>query len=264
MEWILLLVPLLMTLGVAIALILAYRLHQWNSIYRELAKKYRGQFYLRFLLPQLAFRYGQQSIRIENYHRRFFWRRPVTRLQMPWPDRQTVFEVTNQNFGSHLWGGFRYTQLTWNDPTLDASLITRLGSGNQERAWIHAEANQRLTQLLQRLQPRSFNLLIRRGLATVTCGPFLNSKQQLEDLLQLSWQLIDQWRIGQPVGLDFVAAEKLAITAQSTCPVCNQHLTSPVAVCVRCRTPHCQECWEYNGGCATFACGEKRCDSTQL
>lgn len=258
MEWLLVLIPLLLVSIVAVALVLAYRLHLWNSTYRELAKKYRGQFYTRYLLPQLAFRYGQQACRIENFYRRFFWRRPATRIQLEWPDRDAVLEVTSPQYGSRLWGGFRYTQVCWNEPQLDLNLLTRLGPADQQRGWINSESASRLQQLLNRLQPRDFNLLIRRGRAEVTCGPFQSQKQQVEDLLQLSWQFLDQLKAGQTMGLDFLTAHGTSNSSQTICPVCNQTIAEPVATCMTCRTPHCQECWEYNGGCAKFACGEKR------
>ncbi len=262
MELILVLVPLAMTIIVALALVLAYRLHQWNSTYRELAKRYRGQFYSRLLLPQMAFRYGQNHCRLENFYRRFFWRRPVTRVLMNWPDRQAVLEITSHRFGSRLWGGFRYSMAKWNEPILDDQMATRLGPGDEGRDWINSDSAQRLLQLLNRLQPREFNLLIRNGTASVTCGPFLSRRQQLEDLLQLTWQLLDQLKLGRTQGLDFLSSDPAAAASptiqQGLCPVCNQQLTDTVAICIGCRTPHCQDCWEYNGGCATFACGEKR------
>jgi hypothetical protein len=42
------------------------------------------------------------------------------------------------------------------------------------------------------------------------------------------------------------------------CPVCVSLLESEVVLCIRCRTPHHQGCWEYTRECATFACGGRR------
>lgn len=44
----------------------------------------------------------------------------------------------------------------------------------------------------------------------------------------------------------------------SVCQVCGAGLEDrSVVFCRSCRTPHHDECWNYNGGCSTFACGEK-------
>ncbi|MHC4778386.1 MAG: RING finger protein [Planctomycetota bacterium] len=46
--------------------------------------------------------------------------------------------------------------------------------------------------------------------------------------------------------------------APGSCPTCGSDLETDVVWCKRCRTPHHKECWRYNRGCATFACGEDR------
>lgn len=41
------------------------------------------------------------------------------------------------------------------------------------------------------------------------------------------------------------------------CPVCGQVLGRPISACASCHTPHHADCWEYNEGCAVYACGSK-------
>ena len=38
------------------------------------------------------------------------------------------------------------------------------------------------------------------------------------------------------------------------CPVCASRIGGEVHTCERCDTPHHTDCWDYNGGCAIFAC----------
>jgi hypothetical protein len=46
----------------------------------------------------------------------------------------------------------------------------------------------------------------------------------------------------------------------SFCQVCGGSLgQGVVAYCVRCATPHHDDCWAYAGECSTFACQERRC-----
>jgi hypothetical protein len=42
------------------------------------------------------------------------------------------------------------------------------------------------------------------------------------------------------------------------CLICVSALESEIVLCIRCRTPHHQGCWEYAGECALFACGGRR------
>jgi hypothetical protein len=43
------------------------------------------------------------------------------------------------------------------------------------------------------------------------------------------------------------------------CQVCGSRIPAEGRVyCRKCRTPHHDECWKYNGKCSTFGCGETR------
>lgn len=41
------------------------------------------------------------------------------------------------------------------------------------------------------------------------------------------------------------------------CRVCGTGLATQVVGCPRCDTPHHADCWDYAGGCSTYACGAK-------
>jgi len=51
---------------------------------------------------------------------------------------------------------------------------------------------------------------------------------------------------------------ELATTAyapsEAVCRVCGTTVGDVPVVCPECLTPHHRDCWEYNGGCATYAC----------
>mgnify|MGYP006286410321 CR=1 FL=1 len=53
------------------------------------------------------------------------------------------------------------------------------------------------------------------------------------------------------------SAEDLCETAEERmieCPVCGSPIEDEPRYCPRCDTPHHQDCWDYVGGCAIFAC----------
>jgi hypothetical protein len=49
-----------------------------------------------------------------------------------------------------------------------------------------------------------------------------------------------------PLGVD---------TRRGHCLVCGDPLVKCTVFCATCSTPHHEECWSYNGQCATFGCG---------
>ena len=68
-------------------------------------------------------------------------------------------------------------------------------------------------------------------------------------------------RLGAVTGLKVGVQIEAVETARGVCQVCGAEMEAPVA-CARCKTPHHRECWDYVGGCSTFACGEKQCVAT--
>lgn len=47
------------------------------------------------------------------------------------------------------------------------------------------------------------------------------------------------------------------------CKVCGERVILDRIDCRRCETPHHRDCWEYNGRCAVYACGETRFDTPE-
>ncbi|MBI4864483.1 MAG: hypothetical protein HY815_30125 [Candidatus Riflebacteria bacterium] len=45
---------------------------------------------------------------------------------------------------------------------------------------------------------------------------------------------------------------------QARCQVCGERIGLDKIECRRCETPHHRDCWEYNGRCSMYACGETR------
>lgn len=58
-----------------------------------------------------------------------------------------------------------------------------------------------------------------------------------------------------------VVGEVLVVAAApegAACLVCGQTIAAAIVACTRCDTPHHCDCWEYNGGCALYACGSQK------
>lgn len=47
-----------------------------------------------------------------------------------------------------------------------------------------------------------------------------------------------------------------------TCPICGSKGAENWVKCLRCKTSHHRDCWEWNAGCSMFACGESRFELT--
>jgi hypothetical protein len=132
-----------------------------------------------------------------------------------------------------------------NDPSLCQSLIS------QACAW-------QLAQLGNLSANGHMLWAIRRGKFHVQVGGHFRRSQRLIEVVERILELYSQAQLTQQKGLQFVDEGTASVIDEMICPICSGRIGREVAICVRCRTPHCKECWQYNGRCATFACGGEK------
>ncbi len=82
--------------------------------------------------------------------------------------------------------------------------------------------------------------------------------QNVADFIHQALQIFDLLRLSQSWGVKFLDHDDATVVEDVVCPICTGALSDDLVSCLRCQTPHCRDCWEYNGQCATFACRETR------
>jgi len=100
------------------------------------------------------------------------------------------------------------------------------------------------------------------GVLTITKPITLSSPEDLEHFITLSAELFQAALDTRSTGIEFVGDVTIDAkdpdAVESQCQVCGEPLAEDVVYCGACRTPHHRECWEYFGGCSTYACGHKQ------
>ncbi len=87
---------------------------------------------------------------------------------------------------------------------------------------------------------------------------------ELDDLTafaELSCQVYDRLLLfsQKASGIEILEDKSGPAPEDPVCQVCGVAVPKEGRVyCRRCRTPHHKDCWEFNGQCSTYACGEKR------
>ena len=129
-----------------------------------------------------------------------------------------------------------------------------------------ALANQLLTDAvrwkmmeIKELQESEIKFELVNGKLKTSTQQWFRTGQTLLDFVQGGLELFDQLMLHKADGLEFTGQNKAAVMEDFRCPICSDDVMHEMVVCRRCKTPHCAECWEYNGKCATFACMEERC-----
>ncbi len=100
------------------------------------------------------------------------------------------------------------------------------------------------------------------GVLTVTKPRHLNTYEHLEEFVSLSAELFQAALRTRSTGITFVTGSTVDAqqpdSVESQCQVCGEPLAADLVWCAACKTPHHRECWEYFGGCSTYACGHKQ------
>ena len=151
---------------------------------------------------------------------------------------ESVLETDDDEFDQQF---FVYT----NDPTVAKQLLT------DAVKWKVIELN--------KLHQQPMSIQLESGLLKTTTQHWFGNGQDLLDFVQTALELFDQLMLHNAEGVEFLHQNQAAVIEQFHCPICSDDVMHEMVVCRRCKTPHCAECWEYNGKCATFACMEERC-----
>lgn len=85
-------------------------------------------------------------------------------------------------------------------------------------------------------------------------GGYANTAVEIARVQAIGAQMARQiWMVMD--GSVQVSATQSTPLEEQICPVCSSPVEDPV-ICERCRTPHCRDCWSFNGDtCGVFACG---------
>lgn len=103
---------------------------------------------------------------------------------------------------------------------------------------------------LDRMHAGPFLLDVRGSQLVVRVTGELESVTDLDPFIRECYGLCERALNGAP-GVEVAEVSPSA----GVCPVCDAALDEPLVSCSKCRTRHHRDCWDYNDGCAIFACG---------
>ncbi|MFN9341623.1 MAG: RING finger protein [Planctomycetota bacterium] len=257
LRLILVTIPVLLTGGIVALIGWIFRLNTQGRAMEALARKYHGIALSRGFHPQVQFPYFGNTCTLGT---RSGWTDPVRRqtfLKFPWPSGKLALELA----APALAGRLNRTGLIpapTGDHEFDREFALRSTDSLQTKQWLDENFRWRFRELSRSAGGAPIALRIDRGLLTIVRGSWIDNLAELDDFLRLGLQLVDQLKVAEVRGIEFVQTEQATVLDDVICPVCSERIGAEMVVCQRCRTPHCRECWEYNTHCATFACGEKR------
>jgi hypothetical protein len=231
--------------------------------WQRFAEARRGEMHLRqlFQSPKVSFPHQGARVLLSIYEAGEAGGPLHTQLTYTipegWPYRLELFPQRRPDDGSSSVNDVRV-----GDPEFDARFIVKANDEKFAKEFMDGPVRQAVEDLrnlrgndriLVSLNPS--RLLIRKesvieGVDDLSAMADLAGR--LHDRVMIFWQrasgieIIDEPLTANPEG-DIV------------CQICGSKIEPEArVVCRRCGTPHHEDCWEFNGRCSTYACGEKR------
>lgn len=207
--------------------------------------------------PALVFDYGRTMARLKHFG-------------TPWnkANRQTVLETNIQlRVGLYLLVKSRAdvtgreTKADFfktGDEEFDHQFCVFSNDSSIANQWLTDAVRWKIAELGS-IQSAPLIVNVEDGHLTTKVQHWFSNGPDLLDFVQGGLELFDQLMLHKAEGVEFVHQNQAAVIEDFRCPICSDDVIQEMVVCRRCKTPHCAECWEYNGKCATFACMEKRC-----
>jgi hypothetical protein len=231
----------------------------WSSAFEQIALRYGGLYHPANLFrpPAATFPYRQTGCRVRCFRRRLGARGRYTEFRIGWPTRNLRIEIVRTGqaprlrrlqpvSADRLWGpGFsgRF-QIFSNDPERAAKLLsTAVG-------W-------QIDQLTTVKPDTGLSVILEKGWLTITRPDYVRSKDAVDDFVRFSLELFDQMALTTSTGIEF-HDDVVPVVENLQCPVCSCDIEGRMVLCVRCKTPHCHDCWLYNGKCGMYGCNETR------
>lgn len=251
--------------GSALAIASAQQ-HQRQQTLERIAQRFRGR-----LIPGDFLSFSQVRLRFQDYPALLKFTKVGknnyhTHFTITWPDSHLRCEVYPQDILSgfrRLWG---MEDIEIGSPHFDQSFFIAGNSREQVRELLTGQV-QAIIFGLTHISGANFfgshgiQVKWAGGAMTVTKVGYLSAYEDLERFISLSAELFIAAMNTRATGITFVEAPAGVAepdAEESQCQVCGEPLSSDLVFCSGCKTPHHRECWEYFGGCSTYACGQKQ------
>jgi hypothetical protein len=181
-----------------------------------------------------------------------------TRLTLPWTADDLRLELRPATVLDNLGRFIGFQDIEIGSPDFDARyLIT--GNNPQRICEFLSPAVQEVLGVLGRLSAWNdgVHLEIGGGQMRITCSNRLKEKSKLLAFISAAERLIELARSIGAEGITFLSTSHADLAERPHCLVCGEGLAGQLVSCSRCKTLHHRDCWDYSGGCATYACGCK-------
>jgi hypothetical protein len=227
---------------------------QWNSTYRQLARRYGGSCLPAgwFGKPKLRFRYGPTHVLINSVSS---GSTQYTQVLISWPDHHLSMEVVSgQSSSQHV--TLRTAKIYSGSTPFDVEYDILGSNASDARLFLSDGVRWQIDRLRLMGVDEEIYVSVSHGRIAIVKPKMIRRLEDLDEFVQLGLDLYDQAMLTRSVGIEFVDGPSAKLITEAICQVCGEDIVSEMVFCQRCKTPHHRDCWQYYGACSTYGCQE--------
>lgn len=239
---------------------------RWFTTWRELATRYRGLVDSCWWLPRMRMQWRGQPVVLTSQKRYDGQRLQGTVLESSAPELEGAWWIESRDWANPPGPAPRRQRKQGNQTAtapaplsgFDESFVVTTPQGTRSLPELPDAIRWQLLELLRWSGSAPLQIRVEPRRIRIARPGYLKTPAELDDFLRLGLRVIDQFRTMRTSGLEFVNEDQATVLDETFCPICTDRIEGRTVICVRCKTPHCRDCWEYNGKCGMFACNETR------
>lgn len=259
------------SIGTGVVIFCATRLRRWDSIGKMIANRFGPGLSKPWILemiisgsPRYRFRYRGIPCYLKIRSAGFLKRRPtVLSFSVDWPERSTAWLISTDESDRGRW--------------LEQPIVLPGGDTFHKRFFVYGRDKKKVAHLItppvqhallqmlaksgrrqlgnNAVEVDGLNLRSSRGRLTFRTTTASIDSRAVEKFMRCCLHVYDLMVLGAVEGLTYLE-EDLTVIEDVVCPICSGTIEGDYVSCSSCQAPHCRDCWQYNGRCATFACME--------
>ena len=239
----------------------------WTREYQSVGQRYHGKKKIDagvstltpLSRPVLNFQYRDGFATLAGHSTAAFPdHKRETRLSIVVPFHMVPMEVTTGPLVDWRWAKDDRRKMVFGQPEFQAAFNGASKSPVEAKRQLNKEISWQLEKLRRSNPDGQLRIRTSRQSIEIAVPGDLRSCQSIDDFVRMGLKLYDLFAILDTTGLNFVNEDQVTLLGSVKCPICSEEIETEIVCCVRCQTPHCRDCWSYNGECATFACKETR------
>jgi hypothetical protein len=234
-----------------------------RQVYQRFGEAYDGQLHDRQLFesPKVSFVFRASRALLSIYESsdqppQFYTQLTYT-IPAGWPHRLEVFP---QRFEEKDVKYLNVDDIRIGAPEFDRRFVIKSNDADFARAFLDEKARVSVEELRNQAGNDKILISVNSSRLLVRKASILAEYLDVIRFAELSGQLYDRlFRFWEKASGIEIMEEAESAPGDPVCQVCGAPVPADLRVyCRRCRTPHHRDCWEFNGQCSTYACGEKR------